>query len=174
MKWEKKEERREKEDLRVLDNPTILITPPGVLGSKPLGTLSGLFSPPAVFLTNAKHRPSNHTLTSLKLRMNTNPPARKRTRSGALGRGCGVRSGMWKDVQAVGSALVASSRSRVAICSVASGDWVEAEVEEPEGPEGPEVLLVVVAMVVPTAVPEDKADMVAEGAEGAGAGAGAG
>jgi hypothetical protein len=168
MKWEKKEERREKENLRVLDNPTTLITPPGVLGFKPLGTLSGLFSPPAVFLTNAKHLPSNHTLTSLKLRMNTNPPARKRTRSGALGRGCGVRSGMWKDVQAVGSALVASSRSRVAMCSEALGDWVEVEVEEPEGPE---VLLAVVAVVVP----EDIADMVAEGAEGAeGAGEGAG
>jgi hypothetical protein len=153
----------------VLDNPTILITPPGVLGFKPLGTLSGLFSPPAVFLTNAKHLPSNHTLTSLKLRMNTNPPARKRTRSGALGRGCGVRRGIWKDVHAVGSALVASSRSRVAMCSVALGDWVEAEVEEPEGPE---VLLAVAAVLVPTAVLEDKADMIAEGAEGAGEGAG--
>jgi hypothetical protein len=55
------------------------------------------------------------------------------------------------------------------MCSVALGDWVEAEVEEPEGPE---VLLAVVAVVVPTAVLEDKADMVAEGAEGAGEGAG--
>jgi hypothetical protein len=172
MKWEKTRDRREKKDLRVLDSPTILITPPGVLGFKPLGTLNGLFSPPAVFLTNARHRPSNHTLTSLRLLINTNPPARKRTRSGALGRGCGVRSGMWKDVQAVGSALVTSSRSTVAMCSVALGDWVEAEVEEPEGPEGPEVLLAVVAVAVPTAVPEDNADMVAEGAEGAGEGAG--